>query len=41
MKKAREKHIKKYGVDPANPKVENVNGVLLPKEYVKPHLPLF
>ena len=35
MKKAREKHIKKYGVDPANPKIDIVNGVPLPREYVK------
>ena len=33
--KAIRDYIKKYGVDPANPKVENVNGVLLPKEYVE------
>ncbi|RLI75690.1 hypothetical protein DRP04_13270 [Archaeoglobales archaeon] len=33
--KARRDYIKKYGVDPANPKVVVVNGVLLPKEYVR------
>ncbi len=34
-RKALTKYIKKYGVDPANPKVEIVNGVPLPVEYVK------
>ncbi len=34
-RKARAEYIKKYGVDPANPKVEIVNGVPLPVEYVK------
>jgi len=33
--KARSEYIKKYGVDPANPKVVIVNGVPLPKEYIK------
>jgi len=33
--KARKEYIKKYGVDPANPKVEMVNGILLPVDYVK------
>ncbi len=35
MEKAREEYIKKYGVDPDKPKVVIVNGVPLPKEYVK------
>jgi len=35
MEKARKEYIKKYGVDPANPKVDIVNGVPLPKDYVK------
>ena len=34
MKKAREKYIRKYGVDPDNPKVVIINGIPLPKEYV-------
>ncbi|PAV11888.1 hypothetical protein ASJ81_08775 [Methanosarcina spelaei] len=29
---AREKYIQKYGVDPANPKTDTVNGYVLPKE---------
>ncbi|MEM0315822.1 MAG: hypothetical protein QXL61_06980, partial [Archaeoglobaceae archaeon] len=33
--KAREEYIKKYGVDPANPKIDVVNGVPLPVEYVR------
>ncbi len=33
--RAREKYIKKYGVDPANPKVVIVQGVPLPREYVR------
>lgn len=32
---ARQGYIKKYGVDPANPKVEIINGQPLPKEKVK------
>lgn len=32
---AREKYIKLYGVDPANPKLEEVNGYFIPKEEVK------
>ena len=32
--KARKEYIRKYGVDPKNPKVDIVNGVPLPKEYV-------
>ena len=28
-------YIKKYGVDPSNPKIDVVNGIPLPKEYVK------
>ena len=35
IEKARERYIKKYGVDPANPKVDIINGVPLPKEYVR------
>jgi len=35
MEEARREYIKKYGVDPANPKVDVVNGVPLPREYVK------
>jgi len=35
MEKARERYIKKYSVDPANPKVDILNGVPLPKEYVR------
>lgn len=32
---ARKRYIEKYGVDPANPKVDEVNGILLPVEEVK------
>ena len=35
IEKARKEYIKRFGVDPANPKVEIVNGVPLPREYVK------
>ena len=35
MEEAREDYIKKYGVDPNDQKVDIVNGVSLPKEYVK------
>ncbi|HJH26696.1 MAG TPA: hypothetical protein C5S37_07975, partial [Methanophagales archaeon] len=33
--KAREEYIKEYGVDPANPKIDIVDGVPLPAEYVR------
>jgi hypothetical protein len=33
--KAREEYIKRYGVDPANPKIDIVDGVPLPAEYVR------
>lgn len=33
--KAREEYIKKYDVDPANPKIDTVDGVPLPAEYVR------
>lgn len=33
--KARERYIKKYGVDPAIPEIYSINGTLLPKEYAK------
>ncbi|WP_169745336.1 zinc metalloprotease [Geoglobus ahangari] len=33
--KAREEYMRKYGVDPQNPKVEIVDGVPLPVEYVR------
>jgi len=33
--RARKEYIKKYGVDPANPKVVIVQGVPLPREYVR------
>lgn len=32
---ARKRYIEKYGVDPANPKVDEVYGILLPVEEVK------
>ncbi|MEA1999239.1 MAG: hypothetical protein U9N61_07955 [Euryarchaeota archaeon] len=32
---AKERHIKKYGVDPANPKLDDVDGILLPNEEVE------
>jgi hypothetical protein len=32
---AREAYIQKYGIDPANPKLDSVNGYLLPVEEVK------
>lgn len=32
--KARKDYMKKYGVDPVNPKIDTVNGIFLPKEYV-------
>lgn len=32
MDEARDKYIKKYGVDPANPEIDTVNGYALPKE---------
>ena len=35
IKDARERYIEKYGVDPANPKVDVVDGVPLPKEEVE------
>lgn len=35
VEKARNEYIKKYGVDPANPKVDIVNGVPVPREYIK------
>jgi len=31
---ARKRYIKKYGVDPSNPKIDEVNGIYLPKEVV-------
>jgi len=38
IKDARERYIEKYGVDPANPKVDVVDGVPLPKEEVRDSL---
>ncbi len=35
MEDAREKYIEKYGVDPANPKLDEVDGLLLPNEEAK------
>ncbi len=35
MEEARKRYIAKYGVDPANPKIDVVDGVPLPVEYVK------
>ncbi len=35
MEEARKRYMAKYGVDPANPKVDVVDGVPLPVEYVK------
>lgn len=32
--KARKDYMKEYGVDPINPKIDTVNGIFLPKEYV-------
>ena len=34
-KEARDRYIQKYGVDPANPKLENISGTLLPVEEVQ------
>jgi hypothetical protein len=35
MEDAKERYIGKYGVDPANPKLDEVGGILLPNEEVK------
>ncbi|MEA1945632.1 MAG: hypothetical protein U9N07_09970, partial [Euryarchaeota archaeon] len=35
MEDAKERYIEKYGVDPANPKLDDVGGVLLPNEEVE------
>ncbi|WP_269851090.1 hypothetical protein [Methanosarcina horonobensis] len=32
MEEARESYIEKYGVDPADPKLDEVNGYLIPKQ---------
>jgi len=32
---ARERYIEKYGVDPANPKLDEIGGILIPVEEVK------
>jgi hypothetical protein len=34
-KESRKKYIEKFGVDPAKPKIDIVNGIPLPSEYVK------
>ncbi|MCQ1536342.1 hypothetical protein FTO70_11760 [Methanosarcina sp. KYL-1] len=35
MEEAREAYIEKYGVDPANPKLDEVNGYLIPTQEVR------
>ena len=35
VEKARKSYIEKYGVDPRDPRAEVLNGVVLPKEYVR------
>ena len=35
MEDAKERYIEKYGVDPANPKLDEVGGILLPNEEVE------